>query len=302
MDHFNIVGPESNPAGVDPSMDSVDDAIDKVMRAPGAIWLTRDDLSAINNKERTKVLERVNRARAAAGHGPTTLDALKREGLCAATAAAALVAAEADVAAAESAAKSAAGGDAEEAATAATRVAAAARTLARAAGAHRRATRPACGGAYRRGFYRVERLMPLEATRRAAAAGLYTMSDNGIVRTLPAADRAGLRVYLDGEDPRHQPYLLNPADALLLGGGRRPAAAAAAFFGWLRGEEAQRVVAAFRGRDPANPRALYEPAHPAVARDRECLQARARARSAAPAAGAGAGAGGAAAGAPSRGA
>jgi hypothetical protein len=260
MDHFNVIGPAHNPALLDPA-DTLESAIDKIMLAPGAFWLTRDDLSAINCKETHAVLEHVNRRRAAAGLPLTTPDALKREGREALAAEAAAAAA-----CARCAALASADGDPPPPPAA---LAAARAELARAARALEAAT-SAADGVCKRGFYRPARLLPLQATRRAAALGYYTMSDHGVFHALPPAERPACAVFVDGRDPRHQPALLNPADALLPAA---PTRAAADFVRWLRGPAAQSAVAAFAGRAGAAGAALYRPADPAYARDRAARQA-----------------------------
>ena len=270
MDHFNIIGPADNPADIKPT-DTVDTALQKIMLAPGALWLTRDDMSAINCKEGPRILELVNRRRAEAGTEPTTADALKRDGRAAAAAESALASACAHYVKAAAHGDEAAAADAEA-------------EMRRAAAAYAESM-SAADGVCKRGFYRVERLMPLQATRRAAELGYYTMSDNGIYNCLSAEERRRCVVFVDGRDPRHQPDLLNPADALL---GVAPSPAAAAFVRWLRGPTAQATIRDFAGAAAAAAAAaaprepLYRPADPAYVRDRAKRQAEAARASSSP--------------------
>ena len=241
------------------------------MLAPGALWLTRDDLSALNCKEGPRILELVKRRRSEAGTEPTTADALKRDGRAAAAAESALASACAHYVKAAAHGDEAAAADAEA-------------EMRRAAAAYAESM-SAADGVCKRGFYRVERLMPLQATQRAAELGYYTMSDNGIYNCLSAEERRRCVVFVDGRDPRHQPDLLNPADALL---GVAPSPAAAAFVRWLRGPTAQATIRDFAGAAAAAAAAaaprepLYRPADPAYVRDRAKRQAEAARASSSP--------------------
>ena len=66
MEHFVLVGPRNNPARIQNSM-NFNEAIDQIMIAPSAYWLTRDDHSGIHEFESQRVLNRVNQKRVRLG-------------------------------------------------------------------------------------------------------------------------------------------------------------------------------------------------------------------------------------------
>jgi hypothetical protein len=238
MDHFNYVGPSKNPAYVILANDTVDTAIDKIMKTPNAFWLTRDDDSTINTKERTKVYERVALLREQLGLVHRDIDTLMGQLIAEGAVAMGpddtiesedtLVSLEKDLERYQ------------------------ANILEDQQHPNYSQYREAC----KEGFYRPIRLLPAQATKKAAELGYYTMSDRGIFFTLTAAERPDLNVYVDGMDTHHQPYLLNPADALV--GIDTKSELADIFYKWMGSKEAEdKAIKVYTGKDPSNTNVLF---------------------------------------------
>ena len=237
MDHFNYIGPTANPAHL-VRHETIEASIDKIMRTPKAFWLTRDDKSTINVKESDKVYERVSVLRKRLGLAPRDKPTLLGQLM------------------AEGALEMAKDHPEEVTADRAALQADLAQYQDNIDDDAKRPRFPEYRAACKLGFLRPVRLLPAQATMKAEQLGYYTMSDQGIFLTFSQAQRQDLGVYVDGVAREYQPYMLNPADALLHK--QAEAELAKPFFAWLESDDVQdAVVKVYTGKDPTNKTPLF---------------------------------------------
>ena len=240
MDHFNYIGPNNNPANVINGVDDFDTAIDKIMKSNNSYWLTRNDKSAINEKEKYIILNRVNFHRNKLGLPNTTIEQLIDDGKEAVNAWNNLLVADEHLKSLKEDHKDI---DLYQ------------KNLIVLNEKYNKATEM-IGNKYKKGFYREHKLLPLQATEKAAELGYYTMSDNGIFYTVDKNKRSKLKIVLDGMDDKYQPYFLNPADALL---SRCTVCTCNTmildFYKWFVGSTAQEICKTYKGfnKDNINP-------------------------------------------------
>lgn len=239
MDRFLWMGPSSNPAKVNGN-DTTQEAIRKIMRTEGAVWLTRVDDSTISNKESHVVATVVADIRASCGLPVLStrqiLNSLIIEGYSSLPEAYRMpleqfksLPAFEEISWEESA------------------------NIVAQTNSHNRLSE------YRKqvsfGFYRPIKVLPKEATIIAAQLEYYTMSDHGIWNSISFDEKQSAQILLDGFSSQ-ETFFLNPAYALR-GMGENPLADE--FFEFLNNRQnMEEIVPKFLGRLGGNTKPLYE--------------------------------------------
>ena len=218
MDRLWLMGPKANPAGLLPQ-DSTHMAFRKIMRTKGCYWLTRDDLSNINLRERGWLYETLTEIRKELGMAPRDETSMLGQ-LIAQGQVSLMNQNQAKVILAPYQQQISQDEKHPQYQT------------------WRKMVRP--------DFLQRRLLMPAEATIYANQHGYYTMSDKGIFLTQTNMEKS--RMFIDGLLNGEEGPYANPADCLVAMNNQ----VGHDFCFWLNAQRATYLASTFTGKNPHN--------------------------------------------------